>query len=80
MKDRILKYIYQYILSTGFAPTYQEIGQGVGLASKSAVANRIQQLQADGLITRHPNQGRTITLTDEGKAKVKQLLQQEKIQ
>jgi len=46
--ESILKYIDNYIIEYGYAPSYREIGHGVGLSSSSSVYERIRQLTECG--------------------------------
>lgn len=47
-RDEILHYIDAYHEEHGYAPSYSEIGEAVGLASKSSVCSHIQRLFDEG--------------------------------
>lgn len=59
----ILRFIREYSDKHGYAPTYDEIGEGVGLYSKSSVRNHIQKLLEAGKIeSDHPGSPRAIRI------------------
>ena len=59
--QEILDFIKTYIAKHGYAPTYDEIGEGVGLYSKSSVYDHMQKLFDLGeLETDHPGSPRAI--------------------
>lgn len=59
----ILRFIREYSEKHGYAPTYDEIGEAVGLYSKSSVRNHIQKLLETGKIeTDHPGSSRAIRI------------------
>lgn len=59
----ILRFIKTYIGKHGYAPTYDEIGEGVGLYSKSSVRNHMQKLLEAGKIeSDHPGSPRAIRI------------------
>jgi len=65
MKERhkqIKDFIVQYMISHGYAPSYQEIGKGVGLHSKQSVHENIQQMNDLGIIKAVPVQPRCISV------------------
>lgn len=65
MKDRhkqIKDFIVQYIISHGFPPSYQEIGEGVGMKSRGTVYANIQQMNDLGIIKAVPGQPRCISV------------------
>lgn len=47
-RDEILGFIDDYQSEHGYAPSYTEIGDAVGLSSKSSVYNHIQRLFDEG--------------------------------
>lgn len=62
---RILAFIKAYIAQHGYPPSYSEIGDGVGLYSKSSVHSHIQKLiQLGELETDHPGSPRAIRLKE----------------
>lgn len=52
MRVKILRFIVGYQTRTGFTPSIREIGTAVGLASTSSVANQLDGMVSDGLISR----------------------------
>jgi repressor LexA len=58
----VLRFIYEFGLEKGYAPTIREIGAGIGLTSCNAVMDHIKRLQAKGALRREPNVARTIRL------------------
>jgi len=65
MKERhkqIKDFIVQYMISHGYAPSYQEIGEGVGLYSKQSVYANIRQMNELGIIKAVPVQPRCISV------------------
>lgn len=65
MKDRhkqIKDFIVQYIISHGFPPSYQEIGEGVGMKSRGTVYANIRQMNELGIIKAVPVQPRCISV------------------
>lgn len=50
MKQKILEFIISYIHIHGYPPTVREIGDGVGLKSKSSVHAHLLRMQNDGMI------------------------------
>lgn len=47
-RQRIMTYITDYITLHGYAPTFREIGAGVGLKSTSSIKNHIDKLIKSG--------------------------------
>lgn len=65
MKERhkqIKDFIVQYLKTHGYAPSYQEIGVGVGLYSKQSVHENIQQMNDLGIIKAVPGKPRCISM------------------
>ena len=62
----ILRTIHDLTLTTGYPPSYPEIGAAVGLTS-SSVAAHIGVLERHELLRRGPFRQRTLRLTDEGR-------------
>ena len=65
MKERhkqIKDFIVQYLKTHGYPPSYQEIGEGVGLHSKQSVYANIQQMNDLGIIKAVPGQPRCISV------------------
>lgn len=49
-ESRVLKFIEEFILRRGFAPTYQEIQSHFGFASINSIQNYIRQLSQKGYV------------------------------
>lgn len=65
MKERhkqIRDYIVQYTITHGWPPSVREIGEGVGLESKSSVHLHLKQMADDGIIKMVPGQPRCVTV------------------
>ncbi|GAA3779208.1 LexA family protein [Streptomyces chiangmaiensis] len=57
-QERILKCIRDWITEHGEAPSVREIGQAVGLSSKSSVAYQLDRMEQLGVIDRSMRRGR----------------------
>lgn len=65
MKERhkqIRDYIVQYTIAHGWPPSVREIGEGVGLESKSSVHLYLKQMADAGIIKMVPGQPRCIAV------------------
>lgn len=65
MKERhkqIKDFIVQYMISHGYVPSYQEIGEGVGIKSRATVYVNIRQMNELGIIKAVPVQPRCISV------------------
>lgn len=49
-KDEILEFVITYIQKHGYFPSYDEIGEGVGLKSKSSVNRHIHKMLDIGIL------------------------------
>ena len=60
----IMAYIAQHIESEGYPPTYRQIGIAIGYSANSihAVSMHLDELEAQGLITRRPYSPRSIQI------------------
>ena len=59
---QVFEFIRRYIADNGWAPTYQEIADAVGLKSKSDVGRYLTRLEEKGLIKKG-NGSRMIAIT-----------------
>lgn len=60
----VLDYIENYILEYGYAPSYREIGEGVGINSTSCVKTHLDRLIEAGVIeTQHEYSPRALRST-----------------
>lgn len=68
-RDReVLDFIKSYIAKYGYAPSYNEIGEGVKLYSKSSVCSHVQKLLDLGEIeTDHPGSPRAIRVKNDSR-------------
>ena len=65
-QKKVYDFIRMWIKEKGDSPSFEEIGQGLGIKSKSAVTGYLDKLQQRGYITRIPKASRSITIvTDE---------------
>ena len=59
----VLDFISEFTDQKGYAPTFQEIANGVGLKSLATVHKHITNLQSLGFLTRGVNRARTVEVT-----------------
>ncbi len=60
LRDEILSYVYSYSEEHGYAPSYREICQALGVKSKSTVQNHIRRLEAEGRLCFRTKRPRTM--------------------
>lgn len=65
-QQRLLRYIWQFDERMGYPPTYDEMRDALDFKTKSHVNYHLQELGAQGLITRTPNRSRSVRLTNLG--------------
>jgi len=58
----LLVYLRRYIKTNGFAPSFDEMKDAIGLASKSGIHRMVLGLEERGYIARLPDRARAITL------------------
>lgn len=63
-RTAIFEYLAAHIESEGYAPTYRQIGTAIGYSPNSthAVSMHLDELEAQGLITRRPYSPRSIQI------------------
>lgn len=61
-QKRVFDYLAAFIAEIGIAPSYEQIRDHLGLASKSGVQRVIVELEERGRIKRLPNRSRAITI------------------
>jgi repressor LexA len=61
-QERILRCIRMAIVDSGEAPTVVEIGEAVGLSSRSSVHYQLRELEAKNAIVREPRRPRGIRI------------------
>lgn len=61
-KDQIFIFLKQYVDERGYAPSFREIANAVGLKSTSSVSSYLKELQNDGRIRRDPARPRAIDI------------------
>lgn len=64
-RERILRFVGEFIQSRGYSPTYREIAAGVGLKSVSTVLRHLEILKDEGRIDYVPTAPRTVHITKE---------------
>jgi repressor LexA len=63
-RERILKYIHEYVDDKGYAPTVRDILKGLDLSSTSVVQHHLNILEREGHIRRDQQVFRSIQLSD----------------
>lgn len=61
-QSQVLQFIDHYLSKYGYAPTYSEIAEHMGLASKSPVSKHIDALEAAGYIEKSAKSARGLRL------------------
>lgn len=61
-REVIKEFIVQYIKEHGYGPNYQEIGEAVGLSSKSSVSAHITKMLDTGMIEKDAGKPRAIRI------------------
>lgn len=64
MKKKIMSAIMVYTLDMGYPPTFDEIGEMVGLRSKATVSWYLGMLRAEGKISWENGKPRTVRLVE----------------
>lgn len=64
-KDKVYRFIKEYVTERGYAPSFREIANAVGLKSTSSVSSYLKELHEDGRIRRDPARPRAIDLQEE---------------
>jgi repressor LexA len=67
-RQTICQFIQRYIAAHGWAPTFTEIGEAVGIGSKGHVHYHLTRLEREGYLVRRHHTMRAIRLTEAGKA------------
>jgi repressor LexA len=65
LKEKVFKFIKQFIADNGYAPTVREISKGVGQCSPSTVLSYLQALRLEGCIDYKCQKPRTIRILKE---------------
>lgn len=63
-RKKMVTFIERYWKKNGFAPTIQEIAEGVGLSSPNATRQHLMKLQAAGVIQMRPRVARSIRVLE----------------
>lgn len=58
-------FMQEYISRNGFAPTFREMGKGVGVKSTSTIHHLINNMLDDGVVTMVRGKSRTLRLVDD---------------
>lgn len=64
-QKEVLDFIWRFIEQHGYSPSYEEIAQGLGLASLATVHKHISALDAKGYLRRAYNQSRSLEVSSE---------------
>jgi len=67
-RQTICQFIQRYSTEHGWAPTFTEIGEGVGIESRGHVHYHLTRLEREGYVVRQHHSVRAIRLTEPGKA------------
>ncbi len=59
---QVYDFISEFVQKQGYSPSFDEIGQGLGLSSLATVHKHISNLEKKGLLTRDYNRSRSIDL------------------
>ena len=62
MHEEVLEFIKLFIKTKGYAPTYREIMEGVGLSSTSQVGFYVNELVEEGRLLKEAGQARTLRI------------------
>ena len=57
---QVYDFIAQFVQSRGYSPSFEEIGEGLGLSSLATVHKHISNLEKKGLLKRDYNRSRSI--------------------
>lgn len=63
-QKQALDFIRDFVREYGFAPSYEEIGRGLGISSQSTVHEHVENLQKKGYLIKRWNANRSIDLTE----------------
>src|ERR1700752_3910563 len=69
----VYDFISRFVTEHGYSPSFEEIGDGLGLSSLATVHKHISNLEKKGLLTRDYNKSRSIDLLPP-KGRLKQLM------
>src|ERR1700690_3030232 len=58
----VYDFISEFVQKNGYSPSFEEIGEGLGLSSLATVHKHISNLEKKGLLTRDYNRSRSIDL------------------
>ena len=59
---QVYDFISDFVQRNGYSPSFEEIGEGMGLSSLATVHKHISNLEKKGLLTRDYNRSRSIDL------------------
>src|SRR5689334_7152636 len=69
-QHQVYTFIQQFVEQHGYSPSFEEIGDGLGLSSLATVHKHVSNLEQKGLLKRDYNRSRSIDLvTPRGRAK-----------
>jgi repressor LexA len=61
-QHEVLTFIRQFVEERGYSPSFEEIGEGLGLSSLATVHKHVSNLEEKGLLKRDYNRSRSIDL------------------
>src|SRR5438309_11499036 len=59
---QVYDFISRFVVEKGYSPSFEEIGEGLGLSSLATVHKHISNLEKKGLLNRDYNRSRSIDL------------------
>src|SRR6266498_5234121 len=59
---QVYDFIAEFVQKNQYSPSFEEIGQGLGLISRATVHKHVTNLESKGLLTRDYNRSRSIDL------------------
>jgi SOS-response transcriptional repressor LexA len=59
----VLEFVTKYCAKHGYSPSYQEIAEAVGIASKSGVKRLVDSLVERGRLEKLPRRARSVVVT-----------------
>lgn len=63
-RDQVLEFIRDWMDEKGYAPSFREIGEGVGLTSMSSVSMHVNRLEAEGRLWRPAGKTRAFQIRE----------------
>ena len=72
---QVYDFIHDFVQQNGYSPSFEEIGEGMGLSSLATVHKHLTNLERKGMLKRDYNRSRSIDVIPlRGKAKQEMML------